>query len=259
MEFGGAVPYPRLGGTAHITCFTGFCSMGGSIGAGTVHGAFFRGDPHDPERGIGSGRGDIFAVGFQRAKVFHPPGKGTVAGSKGAGPLPAGQQLPVPSPGVSTFGTGPGRHLPPDEEREDGGTDRGAGGFRKTTGGGGAMIRGEAGFTLAETVTALMVFGVLVSVALPILGELQIRHQSHVHRMEALILLQSEMERVQSSTVPVPATGEKNKKGKGVNYRIRWEKKYAEPHLTGTYVEVTWKDGNQKRQRESLKGLSFRR
>ncbi|GGA31519.1 hypothetical protein GCM10007416_00050 [Kroppenstedtia guangzhouensis] len=121
------------------------------------------------------------------------------------------------------------------------------------------MIRGEDGFTLAETVTALMVFGVLVSVALPILGELQIRHQSHAQRMEALILLQSEMERVQSSAVPVPAKGEKNRKGKGVNYRIRWEKKFAEPHLAGTYVEVTWKDANQKEQKEFLKGLSFRR
>ena len=58
------------------------------------------------------------------------------------------------------------------------------------------MIRGEDGFTLAETVTALMVFGVLVSVALPILGELQIRHHSHAQRMEAHLLLQSEMERV---------------------------------------------------------------
>ncbi|PTX65025.1 prepilin-type N-terminal cleavage/methylation domain-containing protein [Melghirimyces profundicolus] len=117
------------------------------------------------------------------------------------------------------------------------------------------MIRGEKGFTLAETVTALMVFGVLLSVVLPLLGELKVQHRMNARKMEAVLLLQSEMERLQ--TVPGPSEGSRKEKSEGTVYRLRWEKKKVAPHLAGTYVEVVWNDAGKKERKRSLKTLNY--
>ncbi|SMO49336.1 type II secretion system protein [Melghirimyces algeriensis] len=118
-------------------------------------------------------------------------------------------------------------------------------------------MKGEGGFTLAETVTALMVFGILVSVGLPILSEMKIQYRVNMQRMEATVLLKSEMERIQSSSVPVPSQGMKKSEQDGTVYKIRWKKKRVHSHLAGTYVEVLWNDAQKRKQKRSLKGLVY--
>ena len=119
------------------------------------------------------------------------------------------------------------------------------------------MIRDKQGFTLVETMTALMVFGMLLSVALPVLSELKMHHESHVRRTQASHLLEAEMERIQSLTVSVPSQGERKKTIEGTVYKLRWRKKRVESHLTGSYVEVLWVDAVEKERKQSLKSLTY--
>lgn len=121
------------------------------------------------------------------------------------------------------------------------------------------MRRDERGFTLAETLTALMVFGVVMAAAVPVFLELRAQQQLEGQRFEAMLLLQERMELLQRETAPSHTTGTEERRGetmKGTVYRIAW-KKVRRGHLASTDVMVQWKDIQGKNRQLRLKSLQF--
>lgn len=121
------------------------------------------------------------------------------------------------------------------------------------------MLRDERGFTLVEILTALMILGVVMAVAIPVF--LEWRGEQHLanQRFEAVLLLQERMERLQRETAPLQTRGTEERRGetvKGTVYRITW-KKAIRGHLVRTDVIVEWKDAQGIDRELRLRGLQF--
>jgi len=121
------------------------------------------------------------------------------------------------------------------------------------------MLRDERGLTLVEMLTALMILGVVMAVAVPVF--LEWRGEQHLagQRFEAVLLLQERMELLQRETAPLQARGTEKRRGetmKGTVYRLTWEKALR-GHLVVTDVMVKWKDAQGIDRELRLRGLQF--
>ncbi|MFC4076623.1 type II secretion system protein [Salinithrix halophila] len=119
------------------------------------------------------------------------------------------------------------------------------------------MIWDQKGFTLAETVTAMLIVGILLSTALPVALEINGQLVSRGRQMEAMAILESRMEEVQRSSLEAPASGKRVQQSNGVRYRIKWRKSRIGPRLTGSEVEVRWKDREKRARKLSLKSVQY--
>jgi type II secretion system protein I len=118
-------------------------------------------------------------------------------------------------------------------------------------------VKDQRGFTLAEVVMALFVFGVVLATAVPVMMELERQHQARDERFYAMMLLQNRMEVVQQSQ-GVSGNGQHSDRLKGVRYQVKWETTKVAEDLIESQVVVSWKSRNGIAQRISLTGLQYR-
>ncbi|PTM59351.1 type II secretion system protein [Desmospora activa] len=118
-------------------------------------------------------------------------------------------------------------------------------------------VGSEKGFTLVEVATAFMVLGVIVAVSIPIWSELREQQHLQTQRMQALLLLERQMEVLQASPLSSPQEGFTREQADGIDFTIHWEQQHAGSHLAETNVEVQWKDRRDKTQQLRLRAVQF--
>lgn len=122
------------------------------------------------------------------------------------------------------------------------------------------MKSGEQGFTLAETVTGLLVLGVVLSFAVPVFLELKAKELEHLSVVEAMSLLQERAEKM-SAYMPLSGQGKEERKSRMLPkqvYQILWKGSFQEPDLYQIDVEVQWRDKSGKLRRMSVKTHRYR-
>ncbi|WP_139179459.1 hypothetical protein [Lihuaxuella thermophila] len=122
------------------------------------------------------------------------------------------------------------------------------------------MKSGEHGYTLAETVTGLLVLGLVLSFAVPTFLELKAKELEQLSKVEAMSLLQ---ERAEKMSVRLPFSGQGKEKRKSrllprQSYQLVWRGSFPKPDLYQIEVEVQWRDQSGKQRRMSVKTHRFR-
>ncbi|SFJ07191.1 type II secretion system protein [Thermoflavimicrobium dichotomicum] len=102
----------------------------------------------------------------------------------------------------------------------------------------------EKGFTLAEIVTSLMIFGLLASFSIPIFLNLKQEVSDRLLEAEAHAFLQEKMERMVAEQQPVEMKGQEVKKSPSYqqrSYQLHWQIRKIPSGLWQIDVEVQWK------------------
>ncbi|SFS80078.1 type IV pilus modification PilV family protein [Marininema halotolerans] len=116
----------------------------------------------------------------------------------------------------------------------------------------------ERGFTLVETVTAMLIFSLLLVTALPVAIEANHHLVSGVRRMAAMGIAESKMEELQKNTSSLPRNQRKTTKEGRVSYDIRWRREFIARKLSGCEVTVEWRDSWGNERSITLKSLNYR-
>ncbi|MBH8597452.1 type II secretion system protein [Thermoactinomyces sp. CICC 10523] len=116
------------------------------------------------------------------------------------------------------------------------------------------MKRGEEGFTLAEVTMSLVLIGVFMVFAVPVLHEIKMKETEEIIRLEIDHWMENEMEK-QLSAFPDRCAGEsktvKSEEFPKQVYLLQTKCRAVEPFLYQMEVEVQWKgkDGKTKSAR----------
>ncbi|RAL25919.1 type II secretion system protein [Thermoflavimicrobium daqui] len=116
--------------------------------------------------------------------------------------------------------------------------------------------KGEKGFTLAEVITSLMIFGLVLSFVVPIYQNLKKQSDEHIIEVEAQIKLQEKLENILADSF-------ENKQDKGnefqrskikpnLTYQLHWYKKLRRTGLWQIHVEVQWEDPSKRKRKLNL-------
>ncbi|MBD1371218.1 type II secretion system protein [Hazenella sp. IB182357] len=110
----------------------------------------------------------------------------------------------------------------------------------------------EKGFTLMETLVALMILGLFVSFALPIHDEIKAQQQALLIESEALQLLKMRAEQWVSNTDRQQTSVETIKSQHDVNtiYQVTHAVEQIKPHLMRYTVEIEWKNNQQSKRKQ---------
>ncbi|WP_124727765.1 hypothetical protein [Staphylospora marina] len=112
---------------------------------------------------------------------------------------------------------------------------------------------------MSETVTAMFVLGVLLFMAIPVVGELKAMGQRQTSLVEAGLLLQQRMEKIRDS-FGSDCVGEEQVRSRAYVhqvYRLRWHCFEETPGLVRHEVEIRWRgpQGEQVRRLSAWRAI----
>jgi type II secretory pathway pseudopilin PulG len=110
------------------------------------------------------------------------------------------------------------------------------------------MKAAEKGYILAEMMAALLLLGILLSVAIPLLQALQVQAWEQTAQLEAVSLLQERMERLSSQHPFAAVKGEETRKSRmnpHQTYHIKWQTQCKKGRMMQIDVEVQWQSRTQ--------------
>jgi prepilin-type N-terminal cleavage/methylation domain-containing protein len=110
------------------------------------------------------------------------------------------------------------------------------------------MKQAERGFTLVETMTALLVLGIFITFAVPLHRELNQMFYRERMEMEMVHMLEHKIESLASNATLAGAGSEQvsSQELERQNYQITWRSVQIGPYLYEVQVEVNGKDRDGK-------------
>lgn len=118
----------------------------------------------------------------------------------------------------------------------------------------------EGGWTLIESVSAIMVITLLIALISPILTTFNVADQAQQGRMQALGLAQEAMEQQLGTAPPEmrPVYGSETVRLDGQEYAVIWERRELDSNMDVVEVEVSWQIGEGRQRPVRLERAIWR-
>lgn len=119
-------------------------------------------------------------------------------------------------------------------------------------------MKNEWGYTFVELLTAMMVLGIVIHTAVPIIKEISAKENQREIELEATNLLQKTLEKQIAGMLPCVGNSEEPSHwNQRIRYEVSWHCKQRESQLMEWNVEVQWINEIDKIEKRMIQTMRF--